>query len=198
MAQKFIVRAVKPDKSVVLLADETVEFGRQKEILYANANNTDFAAVQMFRLEPHTREFHPIAAAESEAEAKANEEALKKTKSKGKSPDGSDPNKGPTVQEYLAAGYDPKNYPPQGFKSRSTPEEIKKAIEEFKSIPVAEDPEEFKGKTDAEIMAVAKDLKLELPPEIKRAEIIAAIVKSSEKIEGGKEPGFFGKLFGKK
>lgn len=35
---------------------------------------------------------------------------------------------GPTVAEYAAAGYDPKNYPPAGYESRSTPEEINEAI----------------------------------------------------------------------
>ena len=35
---------------------------------------------------------------------------------------------GPTVEEYVQAGYDPKNYPPQGYASRSTPEEIAAAI----------------------------------------------------------------------
>ena len=34
---------------------------------------------------------------------------------------------GPTV-EYVKAGYDAKNYPPQGYASRSTPEEIGAAV----------------------------------------------------------------------
>lgn len=37
---------------------------------------------------------------------------------------------GPTIQEYVAAGYKAKNYPPKGWASKSTPEEIAKAIEE--------------------------------------------------------------------
>lgn len=35
---------------------------------------------------------------------------------------------GPTVAEYVAAGYRAETYPPQGYSSRSTPEEIAAAI----------------------------------------------------------------------
>ncbi|WP_019170674.1 hypothetical protein [Pseudaminobacter salicylatoxidans] len=35
---------------------------------------------------------------------------------------------GPTVGEYVDAGYLAKNYPPEGYASRSTPEEIAAAI----------------------------------------------------------------------
>lgn len=35
---------------------------------------------------------------------------------------------GPTVAEYVAAGYLASNYPPQGYASRSSPEEIEAAI----------------------------------------------------------------------
>lgn len=35
---------------------------------------------------------------------------------------------GPTVAEYVAAGYRAENYPPQGYESLSTAEEIKAAI----------------------------------------------------------------------
>lgn len=38
-------------------------------------------------------------------------------------------NEGPTVEEFVAAGYRAENYPPQGYESRSTPEEIAAAIE---------------------------------------------------------------------
>lgn len=37
--------------------------------------------------------------------------------------------KGPTVAEYVAAGYPAETYPPSGYESRSTPEEIAAAIE---------------------------------------------------------------------
>jgi len=35
---------------------------------------------------------------------------------------------GPTVAEFMDAGYQAANYPPQGYVSRSTPEEIAEAI----------------------------------------------------------------------
>lgn len=39
---------------------------------------------------------------------------------------------GPTVAEYVNAGYDPKGYPPKGYASKSSDEEIKTAIVNFK------------------------------------------------------------------
>lgn len=41
---------------------------------------------------------------------------------------------GPTVAEYVAAGYRAEHYPPQGFACRSTPEEIAKAIAEQANV----------------------------------------------------------------
>lgn len=35
---------------------------------------------------------------------------------------------GPTIAEYLSAGYPAENYPPYGYASRSTPEEIEAAV----------------------------------------------------------------------
>ncbi|MFN4062348.1 MAG: hypothetical protein ACK4IA_16565 [Paracoccus hibiscisoli] len=46
-------------------------------------------------------------------------------------------NPGPTVEEYVAAGYRAENYPPQGFEPRSTPEEIAAAIEAQKAADEA-------------------------------------------------------------
>jgi hypothetical protein len=40
---------------------------------------------------------------------------------------------GPTIAEYVAAGYKASNYPPQGYASRSTPEEIAQAVESEKA-----------------------------------------------------------------
>ena len=37
---------------------------------------------------------------------------------------------GPTVHEYVAAGYLAKNYPPKGYASKSSEEEIKIAVDE--------------------------------------------------------------------
>lgn len=35
---------------------------------------------------------------------------------------------GPTVEEFVKAGYRAEHYPPQGFASRSTPEEVEAAV----------------------------------------------------------------------
>jgi hypothetical protein len=36
---------------------------------------------------------------------------------------------GPTIQQYVAAGYKAKDYPPAGYASKSSPEEIKAAVD---------------------------------------------------------------------
>lgn len=46
-------------------------------------------------------------------------------------------NEGPTIEEFVAAGYRAENYPPQGYESRSTPEEIAAAIEAQKAADEA-------------------------------------------------------------
>jgi hypothetical protein len=53
-----------------------------------------------------------------------------------------DPDSGPTVEEWVAAGYKAINYPPSGYTSKSTPEEIEAAIAaENPSLPAAPPPE---------------------------------------------------------
>ncbi|AVI87788.1 hypothetical protein XJ28_18805 [Pseudomonas syringae pv. tomato] len=42
---------------------------------------------------------------------------------------------GPTVSEYIAAGYKASNYPPQGYASRSTAEEIAEALKIEQEAP---------------------------------------------------------------
>ncbi len=42
---------------------------------------------------------------------------------------------GPTVDEFIAAGYKASNYPPDGYASRSTAEEIAAALEAEKGAP---------------------------------------------------------------
>ena len=181
MGQKYIVLGRKADNSVEMLASPSVAFGKMKDVLHKNGRNEKFDEVQMFALVPHTRAYHPAATLKMEADIAA----------KGKNPDGSDPDKGPTVQEFVTAGYDPKNYPPQGFNSRSTPEEIAKAIAEY-------EPAEFKGKTDAELLKAATDLKLEIKTEATRAEMIGAIRAAADKSVEKNQKGFFAKLFGSK
>lgn len=49
---------------------------------------------------------------------------------RGNDQDGNqDRDDGPTVEEFVAAGYLAKNYPPAGYASRSTAEEIQAAID---------------------------------------------------------------------
>lgn len=40
---------------------------------------------------------------------------------------------GPTIEEFVKAGFAPENYPPAGYASRSTPQEIEAAIAAAKS-----------------------------------------------------------------
>lgn len=47
---------------------------------------------------------------------------------------------GPTIAEYITAGYNPVNYPPAGFASRSTPDEVAGAAEAFAKTNVPSDP----------------------------------------------------------
>lgn len=62
---------------------------------------------------------------------------------------------GPTIDEFIAAGYDPKNYPPKGYLSRSTDEEIAvavKAKEDAEKPPVTpaqEPPQAATNTSDA-------------------------------------------------
>lgn len=38
---------------------------------------------------------------------------------------------GPTIGEYITAGYNPVNYPPRGYAAKSTPEEVATACQEY-------------------------------------------------------------------
>lgn len=42
---------------------------------------------------------------------------------------------GPTIEQYVSAGYDPKTYPPSGYESRSTKDEIDAAIAKATPAP---------------------------------------------------------------
>ncbi|WP_136617056.1 MULTISPECIES: hypothetical protein [Mesorhizobium] len=46
---------------------------------------------------------------------------------------------GPTIAEYLAAGYSASDYPPKGYASRSTAEEIEAAVTEAAAKKKADD-----------------------------------------------------------
>jgi hypothetical protein len=57
-----------------------------------------------------------------------HQEAIAATEPRPDLDESGKPRRGPTVQEYVAAGNLAKNYPPSGYASRSTPEEIDAAI----------------------------------------------------------------------
>lgn len=57
---------------------------------------------------------------------------------------------GPTVSEYVAAGYPAKNYPPAGYASRSTVDEIAEAIRQQESTPMTSETGGTKAATPPE------------------------------------------------
>lgn len=53
---------------------------------------------------------------------------------------------GPTISEYVAAGYDPATYPPKGFEARSSQEEIDAAVlAQTKTAPTGLSTEQVPG-----------------------------------------------------
>ncbi len=67
---------------------------------------------------------------------------------------------GPTVGEYVASGYLASNYPPSGYVSRSTPEEIAAAIAEQQgeAADVIDIPENWKSLHWKQRVALAEKL----------------------------------------
>lgn len=66
---------------------------------------------------------------------------------------------GPTVAEFVAAGYLASNYPPAGYASRSTPEEISAAISAQQGAPVSvEIPADWKSLHWKQRVALAEKL----------------------------------------
>jgi hypothetical protein len=63
---------------------------------------------------------------------------------------------GPTIEEFVAAGYSAATYPPQGYAPRSTPEEIAAAIEaQAKAEADAKAAEEAAAQAEAQAKAEA-------------------------------------------
>lgn len=63
---------------------------------------------------------------------------------------------GPTIAEFLTAGYLAENYPPEGYAARSTPEEIAAATKQPET-PTPKEPEQPKEPaTTAQQMLVTK------------------------------------------
>lgn len=82
---------------------------------------------------------------------------------------------GPTVAQYVEAGYQAVNYPPEGYASRSTPEEIAAAIAAQTPALTAEDIAEM---TKDEVLAKLGedwDGDKRLGVEKLRVELIAAL-----------------------
>lgn len=82
---------------------------------------------------------------------------------------------GPTVGEFVAAGYKAANYPPTGYASRSTPEEIAAAVAAEAPGPTLD------AMTIAELRKHAEAKGIDIAADVtKKADIIAAIELASE------------------
>jgi len=82
---------------------------------------------------------------------------------------------GPTVAEYVAAGYKASNYPPHGYASRSTSEEIAAAVASENAAP------DLDKMTVAELRKHAEVNGIEIAADVtKKADIVAAIELASE------------------
>lgn len=87
---------------------------------------------------------------------------------------------GPTVEEYVAAGYLAENYPPMGFASRSTPDEIAVAIG-----MQAEAASKLKGPTVADIKEALAAKGVEIPEGMtKKADLQALLDQAGEQGSG--------------
>ncbi|MER9901610.1 hypothetical protein [Mesorhizobium sp. M0130] len=97
---------------------------------------------------------------------------------------------GPTVAEYVAAGYAASAYPPKGFASRSTPEEIAAAITEAEDAAAKKKADEKAAKAAAKMRdAILADL-MKLSDEdlakVVEAEKIAVVDGDSKDVVLGK------------
>ncbi|TIM07606.1 hypothetical protein [Mesorhizobium sp.] len=90
---------------------------------------------------------------------------------------------GPTIAEYMAAGYPASNYPPEGYASRSTPEEIAEAVKAAKADEKA--AKAAAKKRDA-ILADLAGLSAEDLAKVVDAEKIAVVEGDSKEVVVGK------------
>lgn len=87
---------------------------------------------------------------------------------------------GPTIAEFVAAGYPATAYPQTGYAPKSTPEEIAAAISAEADAKGQEDlRSELAKLTVAQLRERAAEAKLELADDAKKAEMIDAIVSAS-------------------
>jgi hypothetical protein len=75
---------------------------------------------------------------------------------------------GPTVAEYVAAGYPASQYPPKGYASRSTPEEIA-------AVDAEKQAADLDNLTIKDLQDLAKVEEIELGDASKKDDIVAAI-----------------------
>lgn len=85
-------------------------------------------------------------------------------------PEGYERENGPTVAEYVAAGYLAVNYPPGGYASVSTDEEVAEAI----AAQAAEPKPIDKLKVD-ELKALLIDKGIEIPEGAKKDDLVALL-----------------------
>lgn len=107
---------------------------------------------------------------------------------KEKSPAGTElRDDGPTVAEHVAAGYLAVNYPPQGYASRSTQEEIAAAIEAQKDPGGDNDAAkaaevirtDFAKLTVAQLREKAAESKVQIADDGRKDDIIDALVAAA-------------------
>lgn len=113
-----------------------------------------------------------IAAAKKKAEADVAERKKSAAKAKGKGKDALRDD-GPTVAEFVKAGYLASNYPPEGYAARSTPEEIAVAID-------AEEPDttksELKKLTNDQLRDLAKAEQIDVESDDNKAGLVDKII----------------------
>lgn len=81
---------------------------------------------------------------------------------------------GPTIAEFLAAGYQASNYPPKGYASRSTAEEIAAAVA---AQPKAKPSDGLKVD---ELKAALAAKNIEIPEGVRLKEDLAALLDGAE------------------
>lgn len=79
---------------------------------------------------------------------------------------------GPTVADYVAAGYNPANYPPSGYASRSSEEEVAAAIAAWQP-PAGSDP--LDRLTVAELKSRLQAQGAIIPSDAKKADLLALL-----------------------
>lgn len=110
-------------------------------------------------------------AADLKAAEKAKTAETEKSKAQGKGKDALRDD-GPTVAEYVAAGYLASNYPPEGYAARSTPEEIETAVKAEKS---AQERVELEKLTNKQLQELAAAEGVEIEGDDNKASLVEKI-----------------------